>query len=656
VAEKFLAHMINITLPDGSVKQFETGITPIEIAKSISEGLARNVISALFNSTKIETTTPLTEDGSLVLYTWKDKEGKNAFWHSSAHVLAQALEELYPGIKLTIGPAIENGFYYDIDSGEHTISEKDLPGIESKMLEIARGKHEFSMRSSSKSDALNFYKEQGNEYKVELIENLEDGTITFCDHDTFTDLCRGGHIPNTGIIKAVKLMSIAGAYWRGDENNKQLTRIYGVSFPKQKELKEYLALLEEAKKRDHRKLGKELELFTFSQRVGQGLPLWLPKGAALRERLENFLKAAQKKAGYEMVVSPHIGQKELYETSGHYAKYGEDSFQPIHTPNEGEEFLLKPMNCPHHCEIYNSRPWSYKELPKRFAEFGTVYRYEQSGELHGLTRVRGFTQDDAHIFCTPDQLDTEFKNVIDLVLYVFGSLGFEDFTAQVSIRDLDKPEKYIGSTENWEKAENAILNAAKEKGLNYVVESGEAAFYGPKLDFMVKDALGRSWQLGTIQVDYNLPERFDLHYKGSDNELHRPIMIHRAPFGSMERFIAILLEHTGGNFPLWLMPEQVSILTLSEKYEKYGQKVLNLLENHEIRALVDNRNETIGKKIREAEMNKMPYMLILGEQEEKDGTVSVRKHSDGTIGTMSVEAFSELINNEINNNKIEFNV
>lgn len=648
--------MINITLPDGSVKQFETGITPIEIAKSISEGLARNVISALFNSTKIETTTPLTEDGSLVLYTWKDKEGKNAFWHSSAHVLAQALEELYPGIKLTIGPAIENGFYYDIDSGEHTISEKDLPGIESKMLEIARGKHEFSMRSSSKSDALNFYKEQGNEYKVELIENLEDGTITFCDHDTFTDLCRGGHIPNTGIIKAVKLMSIAGAYWRGDENNKQLTRIYGVSFPKQKELKEYLALLEEAKKRDHRKLGKELELFTFSQRVGQGLPLWLPKGAALRERLENFLKAAQKKAGYEMVVSPHIGQKELYETSGHYAKYGEDSFQPIHTPNEGEEFLLKPMNCPHHCEIYNSRPWSYKELPKRFAEFGTVYRYEQSGELHGLTRVRGFTQDDAHIFCTPDQLDTEFKNVIDLVLYVFGSLGFEDFTAQVSIRDLDKPEKYIGSTENWEKAENAILNAAKEKGLNYVVESGEAAFYGPKLDFMVKDALGRSWQLGTIQVDYNLPERFDLHYKGSDNELHRPIMIHRAPFGSMERFIAILLEHTGGNFPLWLMPEQVSILTLSEKYEKYGQKVLNLLENHEIRALVDNRNETIGKKIREAEMNKMPYMLILGEQEEKDGTVSVRKHSDGTIGTMSVEAFSELINNEINNNKIEFNV
>ncbi|MCH2491124.1 MAG: threonine--tRNA ligase [Flavobacteriales bacterium] len=648
--------MINITLPDGSVKQFEAGVTPMDVATSISEGLARNVISASYNSTTVEATTPLTEDGELVLYTWRDDEGKQAFWHSSAHILAQALEELYPGVKLTIGPAIENGFYYDVDLGDKSISESDLKAIEDKMLNIARGKHEFQMREVSKEEALQFYKDQGNEYKVELIENLDDGTITFCDHDTFTDLCRGGHIPNTGIVKAVKLMSIAGAYWRGDENNKQLTRIYGVSFPKQKELKEYLALLEEAKKRDHRKLGKELELFTFSQKVGQGLPLWLPKGAALRERLENFLKKAQKKAGYEMVVSPHIGQKELYVTSGHYAKYGEDSFQPIKTPNEGEEFLLKPMNCPHHCEIYNSKPWSYKDLPKRFAEFGTVYRYEQSGELHGLTRVRGFTQDDAHIFCTPDQLNEEFKKVIDLVLYVFGSLGFEKFTTQVSLRDPEKPEKYIGSLENWDKAEQAIINAVQEKELDYVIETGEAAFYGPKLDFMVKDALGRSWQLGTIQVDYNLPERFELSYKGSDNELHRPVMIHRAPFGSMERFVAILLEHTGGNFPLWLMPEQVAILSLSEKYEKYAEKVLNLLENHEIRALVDNRNETIGKKIREAEMNKYPYMLIVGEQEANDGTVSVRRHSEGDIGTMKVEKFSELINTEIAENIVEFNV
>ena len=648
--------MIAVTLPDGSVKHFEAGVTPMDVAKSISEGFARNVISASYNDTTIETSTPLNTDGDLVLYTWKNEEGKKAFWHSSAHILAQALEELYPGIKLSIGPAIENGFYYDVDFGEQTISEKDLVIIEKKMLEIARGKYEFSIRESSKNDALDYYKKQGNEYKVELIENLEDGTITFCDHATFTDLCRGGHIPNTGIVKAVKLMSIAGAYWRGDENNKQLTRIYGISFPKQKELTEYLALLEEAKKRDHRKLGKELELFAFSQKVGQGLPLWLPKGAALRERLENFLKKAQKKAGYEMVASPHIGQKELYVTSGHYAKYGEDSFQPIKTPNEGEEFMLKPMNCPHHCEIYNTKPWSYKDLPKRFAEFGTVYRYEQSGELHGLTRVRGFTQDDAHIFCTPDQLDEEFKNVIDLVLYVFGSLGFENFTAQVSIRDMEKPEKYIGSVENWEKAEQAIINAAEEKGLDYKIETGEAAFYGPKLDFMVKDALGRSWQLGTIQVDYNLPERFELEYKGSDNENHRPVMIHRAPFGSMERFIAILLEHTGGNFPLWLMPEQVSILSLSEKYEKYSQKVSNLLENDEIRALVDNRNETIGKKIREAEMNKIPYMLIVGEQEEANGTVAVRKHSEGDLGTMTVEAFSKMIQEEIIDNTIEFNV
>ena len=646
--------MISITLPDGSVKQFDAGITPMGVAISISEGFARNVISASFNDIIIESSTPLTEDGHLILYTWRDKKGKQAFWHSSSHIMAQALEEKFPGVKLTIGPAIENGFYYDIDLVDNTISDKDLKSIEDKMLEIARGKHEFTLRESSKADALEYYKKQGNQYKVALIENLEDGTITFCDHDSFTDLCRGGHIPNTGIVKAIKLMSIAGAYWRGDEKNKQLTRIYGISFPKQKELKEYLALLEEAKKRDHRKLGKELELFTFSQKVGQGLPLWLPKGAALRERLENFLKKAQKKAGYEMVISPHIGHKELYITSGHYEKYGADSFQTIKTPNEDEEFLLKPMNCPHHCEIYNSKPWSYKDLPKRFAEFGTVYRYEQSGELHGLTRVRGFTQDDAHIFCTPDQLDEEFKKVIDLVLYVFGSLGFENFTTQVSLRDPNNPDKYIGSDENWEKAEKAILNATIEKGLDYVIETGEAAFYGPKLDFMVKDALGRSWQLGTIQVDYNLPERFELEYKGSDNEMHRPVMIHRAPFGSMERFIAILLEHTGGNFPLWLMPEQVSILSLSEKYEKYAQKVFNVLENNEIRALVDNRNETIGKKIREAEMNKIPYMLIIGEQEENENSVSVRKHSEGDLGSMTAEALSKLINDEIDKNKKEF--
>ncbi|MCB0458186.1 MAG: threonine--tRNA ligase [Flavobacteriaceae bacterium] len=638
--------MIAITLPDGSVKKYETGSTPIDIAKSISEGLARNVISASFNTKVIESNTPLAEDGALILYTWNDDAGKKAFWHSTAHILAQALEQLYPNVKLWVGPAIEKGFYYDVDLGEETISEKDFKAIEDKMMEIARGKHNFKMRSVSKADALSYY-EGKNEYKVDLINGLEDGEITFCDHDTFTDLCRGGHIPNTEIVKAVKILSVAGAYFKGDEKNKQLTRVYGISFPKQKDLTEYLELLEEAKKRDHRKLGKELELFTFSPRVGQGLPLWLPKGAALRERLENFLKAAQKKAGYEMVVSPHIAQKELYVTSGHYAKYGEDSFKPIKTPNEGEEFMLKPMNCPHHCEMYNSKPWSYKDLPKRYAEFGTVYRYEQSGELHGLTRVRGFTQDDAHLFCTPDQLDAEFKNVIDLVLYVFGSLGFENFTTQVSIRDPKKPEKYIGSLENWEKAEKAIINAVEDKGLDYIIEEGEAAFYGPKLDFMVKDALGRSWQLGTIQVDYNLPERFELTYKGSDNELHRPVMIHRAPFGSMERFIAILLEHTGGNFPLWLMPEQVSILTLSEKYEKYSQKVLNLLENNEIRALVDNRNETIGKKIREAEMSKTPYMLILGEQEEKDGMVSVRKHSEGDLGTMTLSEFSEMIKNEV---------
>ena len=638
--------MIKITLPDGSVKEFNSGITPAEVALSISEGLARNVLSAAFNGKTIETVTPLTTDGSLVLYTWENPEGKKAFWHSSAHILAQALEELYPGIKLTIGPAIANGFYYDVDFNGKPISEKDFPAIEAKFLEIARGKHLFKMRPVSKAEALSYYAGK-NEYKTELIEALEDGTITFCDHSTFTDLCRGGHIPNTGFVKAVKVLSAAGAYWRGDEHNPQLTRVYGISFPKQKDLTEYLTLLEEAKKRDHRKLGKELELFTFSNKVGQGLPLWLPKGAALRERLEAFLRKAQKAAGYEQVVTPHIGHKNLYVTSGHWDKYGKDSFQPIATPNEGEEYLLKPMNCPHHCEIYNSHPWSYKDLPKRFAEFGTVYRYEQSGELHGLTRVRCFTQDDAHIFCTPEQLDAEFKHVIDLVLYVFGSLGFDNFTAQVSLRDPDNPTKYIGTDENWAKAENAIINAAKEKGLNYVIETGEAAFYGPKLDFMVKDALGRSWQLGTIQVDYNLPERFDLWYKGADNEMHRPVMIHRAPFGSMERFVAILLEHTAGNFPLWLNPTQAIILSLSEKYENYAQKVLRLLENSDIRTLIDNRAETMGKKIREAETQKVPYMLIVGENEEKEGTVSVRKRGGEDLGSMSVEAFAKLINDEV---------
>ncbi|MEL1240440.1 threonine--tRNA ligase [Flavobacterium flavipallidum] len=640
--------MIKITLPDGSVREFASGVTPMDVAKNISEGFARNVISASFNGTTIETATPLTTDGSLTLYTWNDADGKKAFWHSTSHVMAQALEEMYPGIKLTLGPAIANGFYYDVDFEDQKITEADFKKIEDRILEISRGKHEFKMRPVTKAEALEMYKD--NVYKTELISNLEDGTITFCDHSTFTDLCRGGHIPNTGIIKAVKIMSVAGAYWRGDEKNKQLTRVYGTSFPKQKDLTEYLELLEEAKRRDHRKLGKELELFAFSQKVGQGLPLWLPKGAALRDRLEQFLKRAQKKAGYEQVVTPHIGQKELYVTSGHYAKYGADSFQPINTPAEGEEFLLKPMNCPHHCEIYNTRPWSYKDLPKRYAEFGTVYRYEQSGELHGLTRVRGFTQDDAHIFCTPEQLDEEFKKVIDLVLYVFGSLGFENFTAQVSLRDPENKEKYIGTDENWEKAENAIINAAKDKGLNTVVEYGEAAFYGPKLDFMVKDALGRQWQLGTIQVDYNLPERFELTYKGSDNELHRPVMIHRAPFGSMERFIAILLEHTAGNFPLWLMPEQAIILSLSEKYENYAKKVLDLLEIHEIRGLIDNRNETIGKKIRDAELQKIPFMLIVGEEEEKNGTISIRRQGQKGKGNISVtiEEFAAIVNEEIN--------
>ena len=648
--------MIEVQFPDQSVRSYDKGVTPLDVAKSISEGLARNVLSAKYNGKIVEGTTPLLENGNIQLFTWNDQEGKTAFWHSSAHVLAQALIALYPNCKLTIGPAINNGFYYDADFGDHSLTEKDLIEIEKKFLEFSRQKFEFKMRSASKEEALAFYKKEDNPFKTELIENLEDGTISFCDHADFTDLCRGGHIPNTGFIKAIKLTNIAGAYWRGDETKPQLTRVYGISFPKQKELTEYLALVEEAKKRDHRKLGKELELFTFSKKVGQGLPLWLPKGAALRERLENFLKAAQNKAGYEQVISPHIGSKELYMTSGHYEKYGADSFQPIQTPAEGEEFLLKPMNCPHHCEIYNSKPWSYRDLPKRYAEFGTVYRYEQSGELHGLTRVRGFTQDDAHIFCMPSQLDEEFKKVIDLVLYVFGSLGFENFTAQVSLRDPEKPEKYIGSSENWDLAEQAIINAANEKNLDYKIETGEAAFYGPKLDFIVKDALGRQWQLGTIQVDYNLPDRFELTYKGSDNELHRPVMIHRAPFGSLERFVAILLEHTGGNFPLWLMPKQVNILCVSEKYKNYAQKVLNYLENHEIRALLDDRNETIGKKIRESEISKVPYMIILGEKEAESETVSLRKHTEGDLGSFSIKNVSDMIKKEVKNSLTSFEV
>jgi threonyl-tRNA synthetase len=619
----------------------------MDVAKSISEGFARNVISAKVNNQTVEVTTPITTDANVTLYTFDNEEGKKAFWHSSAHILAQALEKLYPGIKLTIGPAIENGFYYDVDSGEQTIREEDFKKIEDKFLELAREKADFSLREVSKADALAKYKAEGNEYKVELIENLNDGEITFCDHSDFTDLCRGGHIPNTGIVKAVKIMNVAGAYWRADQTKNQLVRVYGISFPKQKMLTEYLELLEQAKQRDHRKLGKELELFTFSEKVGQGLPLWLPKGAMLRERLENFLKKAQVKAGYLPVITPHIGNKDLYVTSGHYEKYGADSFQPILTPHEGEEFLLKPMNCPHHCEIYKTSPKSYKDLPVRFAEFGTVYRYEQSGELHGLTRVRGFTQDDAHLFCRPDQVEDEFMKVIDLVLYVFGALGFEDFTAQVSLRDPDNKEKYIGSDENWDKAEQAIINTAKAKGLKTIVETGEAAFYGPKLDFMVKDAIGRSWQLGTIQVDYNLPERFELEYKGSDNEMHRPVMIHRAPFGSMERFVAVLIEHCGGNFPLWLTPDQVAILPVSEKYNENAQNILNLLNNYDIRGFVDDRNEKVGRKIRDAEVNKIPFMLIIGEKEAESNIVSVRKHGEGDIGEFSIEEFANIINNEV---------
>lgn len=639
--------MIEITFPDGSVKQYPKGTTPFQVAQSISESLARNVISASANGRTVETTTPLEENTALTLFTWDDEAGKRAFWHSSAHVLAQALLKFYPHAKLTIGPAIENGFYYDVDFGDEKFTEADFKKVEDKFLELARQKNDFRLRQVSKAQALEAYEKEGNEYKLEMIRALEDGTISFCDHGDFTDLCRGGHIPNTGLIKAVKILSVAGAYWRGDEKNKQLTRVYAISFPQAKLLAEYLQRMEEAKKRDHRKLGKELELFTFSQKVGAGLPLWLPKGTALRRRLEDFLTRAQKRAGYEMVMTPHIGAKDLYVTSGHFAKYGKDSFQPIHTPEDGEEYLLKPMNCPHHCEIFNSHPWSYRDLPKRYAEFGTVYRYEQSGELHGLTRVRGFTQDDAHLFCTPDQLLEEFENVIDLVKYVFESLGFEEYTAQVSLRDPNNPEKYIGSDENWAKAESAIIKAAEDKGLKTVVEYGEAAFYGPKLDFMVRDAIGRKWQLGTIQVDYNLPERFGLSYTGADNQPHRPVMIHRAPFGSMERFIAILLESTGGVFPLWLTPQQGVVLPISDKYNDYARQVADALNAQDVRVEVDYRGEKIGKKIRDAEVQKIPFMIVVGEKEQAEGTISVRRHTQGDLGSMTVDALARSVNDEV---------
>jgi len=639
--------MINITLKDDSVKQYSEETSVISIAKDISEGLARNVISAKFNDKVVEVNSMINEDGKLEFYTWDNDEGKNAFWHSSSHVMAQSIQELFPGVKLTIGPAINSGFYYDVDLGSHKISESDFDKIESRMLEICREKHVFNLRPVSKKEAIKFYKEENNDYKLELINELKDGEITFCDHSNFTDLCKGGHIPNTSIIKAVKILNISGAFWRANQNNKQLTRIYGISFPKQKLLKEYLDNIEEAKLRDHRKIGKNLKLFSFSSKVGLGLPLWLPKGVELRERLEGFLKKAQKKAGYQMVITPHIGNKELYVTSGHYEKYGEDSFQPIKTPKENEEFYLKPMNCPHHCEIYNSNKFSYKNLPVRYAEFGTVYRYEQSGELHGLTRVRGFTQDDAHIFCTENQLDNEFKNVIDLTLYVFKSLGLEDFSAQISIRDPKNMDKYIGDIKAWEKSEKAIIKAVKEKGLKYKIEEGEAAFYGPKLDFMVKDALGREWQLGTIQVDYNLPERFNLTYIDKNNESKRPVMIHRAPFGSLERFIAILLENTAGNLPLWLTPNQFIILPISEKHEKYCENVLNLLENDEIRGLIDHRSETISRKIRDAEINKIPFMLIIGEHESNQKLISVRSHGGKDYGKMKIDDFVKIIQKKI---------
>ncbi len=641
--------MIKVTLPDGSVREYPKGTTSMQVALSISEGLARNVLSAKVNGEVIDANRPINSDSTLSLLTWNDLEGKSTLWHSSAHLMAEAIESVFPGAKFAIGPPVENGFYYDIDFGDKTFSTDHLEQIEKKMIELARTNSEYVRKDVSKADAIKYFTDKADPYKLELIDGLADGTITFYTQGNFTDLCRGPHIPNTGFIKAVKLLRVAGAYWRGDEKNKQLTRVYGITFPKEKELKEYLVLLEEAKKRDHRKLGKELELFTFSEKVGMGLPLWLPKGAMLRERLIQFMQKAQTKSGYLPVVTPHIALKELYVCSGHYEKYGADSFQPINTPQEGEQFFLKPMNCPHHCEIYKSSPKSYKDLPVRFAEFGTVYRYEQHGELHGLTRVRGFTQDDAHLFVRPDQVKEEFCKVIDLVLHVFNALDFKDYTAQISLRDPENKTKYIGTDENWKLAEQAIIESAAEKGLRTVVELGEAAFYGPKLDFMVKDALGRKWQLGTIQVDYNLPERFQLEYTGSDNQKHRPVMIHRAPFGSLERFIAVLIEHCGGNFPLWLTPDQVAILPISEKYNDYGKKVLELLNISDIRGLVDDRNEKIGKKIRDNELNKVPYMLVVGEKEEAEGKVAVREHGKGDIGVMSIEEFAKLINTTIEN-------
>ncbi|MCL2502586.1 MAG: threonine--tRNA ligase [Bacteroidales bacterium] len=639
--------MITITFPDGNARNYEPGISGMEIAKGISPRLASEVLAMKLDGLFYDLNRPVVQDASLVFFKWEDEEGRQTFWHSSSHLMAAALEKCYPGIKFGIGPAIENGFYYDVDFGSKNIIEADLGQVEAAMLELAKEKQLFVRRDLSKAQALQTYMDKGDEYKCELINDLQDGTISFYTTGAFTDLCRGPHIPDTSLIKAIKLTSIAGAYWRGDERRKMLTRIYGISFPKKSLLDEYLLMLEEAKKRDHRKIGKEMELFAFSPRVGQGLPLWLPKGAALRERLENFLKAVQKKHGYQQVVSPHIGQKELYVTSGHYEKYGKDSFQPIHTPQEGEEFLLKPMNCPHHCEIYKLKPRSYKDLPVRLAEFGTVYRYEQSGELHGLTRVRGFTQDDAHIFCRPDQLKEEFCKVIDIVLYIFKTLSFNDYTAQVSLRDPKDTQKYMGGDEHWEKAERAIIEAVAEKGLTTTVVEGEAAFYGPKLDFMVRDAIGRKWQLGTIQVDYNLPERFELEYVGSDDKRHRPVMIHRAPFGSMERFVAVLIEHTGGKFPLWLAPEQAVILPISEKFNDFAKKVCHVLNNSDIRASVDDRNETIGRKIREHEIKRIPYLLIVGEKEEAAELVSVRKQGEGDKGQMTAVAFAAMLADEI---------
>ncbi len=641
--------MIKITFPDQSVREFQEGVTGMDIAKSLSNSLAKKVLAAEVNGEIWEATRPIQKDCSLKLLTWDDKNGKAAFWHSSAHILAEAIQFYYPDAKFTIGPSIDNGFYYDIDFGDHSFTADEIPKIEKKMAELAAQDNPFKLYPVSKAEALEYYRKKGNEYKIELIENLQDGEITFCDQGSFTDLCRGGHVPSTGYVKAIKLLNVAGAYWRGDEKNKQLTRIYGISFPQQKQLDEYLMMLEEAKKRDHRKLGQELGLFTFSQKVGKGLPLWLPKGADLRERLERFMRDAQKKAGYLQVVTPHIGSKSLYETSGHWEKYGKDSFQPIHTPEEDELFMLKPMNCPHHCEIFKAEPRSYKDLPLRLAEFGTVYRYEQSGELHGLTRVRGFTQDDAHIFCRADQVKEEFVKVIDLVLYVFKSLDFHDFTAQISLRDKENKCKYIGSEENWERAEREIQEAAEERGLKTVIEYGEAAFYGPKLDFMVKDALGRSWQLGTIQVDYNLPERFELEYTGADNQKHRPVMIHRAPFGSLERFIAVLTEHCAGNFPIWLAPIQVAVLPISDKFNDYAKKVVDLLKNDEIRTLFDDRSEKIGKKIRDSEVMKIPFMLVVGEKEEAQDVVAVREHGKGDLGTMNLEQFVTLLKQQIVN-------